>query len=75
LLAFWFWLSGGAAFVDVPMGEGAIMRLKLPPMIFDADFGLEAIGEAPDGSDDDENETDETATGDEGSDDDPEELD
>jgi TIR domain len=42
LLAFWFWLADGAAFVDVPMGGQAMLRLKLPPMIFDAAFGIDA---------------------------------
>jgi TIR domain len=42
LLTFWFWLAEGAAFVDVAMGEGAAMRLALPPMIFDAAFGIDA---------------------------------
>ena len=34
--AFWFWLADGASFVDIPVGEGAALRLRLPPMIFDA---------------------------------------
>src|SRR5262249_20337193 len=41
LLAFWHWLAEGASTVDVPMGEGALMRLRLPPMIFDAPFGID----------------------------------
>lgn len=75
LLAFWFWLSGGADFVDVPMGEGAVMRLKQPPMIFDADFGIEPIAGEPDGPDDNDENDAGVTPGDEGSDDDPEELD
>jgi hypothetical protein len=42
LLAFLFWLGEGASFVDVPMGEGVMMRLTLPPIIFDAGFGIDA---------------------------------
>jgi hypothetical protein len=41
LLAFWFWLSEGAKLVEVPMGEGAALRLTLPPMIFDTTFGID----------------------------------
>jgi hypothetical protein len=75
LLAFWFWLAEGAAFVDVPMGEDAVMRLKLPPMIFDAPFGIDAPDDSAEVSDDDESQGSESQAGDEGSDDDPEEVD
>jgi hypothetical protein len=63
LLTFWFWLAEGAAFVDVPMAAGAMLRVALPPMIFDAPFGIDA---PDDGADD---------TGDEGGEDEPEDLD
>jgi len=76
LLAFWFWLAEGAAFVDVPMGEGAVLRLKLPPVSFDAAFGIET----PDDSaavpnDEDDAEPPEGDVGDESSDDELEDRD
>jgi hypothetical protein len=40
LLAFWYWLADGAEFVDITLGEGAVMRLSLPPKTFDAAFGV-----------------------------------
>jgi len=46
LLTFWFWLADGAAFLDVPMGEGAAMRLMLPPIIFEAAFGIDTARSA-----------------------------
>jgi TIR domain len=73
LLAFWFWIAGGAMFVDVPMGEGEALRLRFPPMSFEAHFGINAPDEAGD-SDDDEDDTDGPA-GDEIIDDEPDELD
>jgi hypothetical protein len=40
LLTFWFWLAGGANFVEVPMGENSALRLRLPPISLDASFGI-----------------------------------
>jgi hypothetical protein len=40
LLAFWHWLADGASVIEVPMGEGISMRLRLPPLIVDALFGI-----------------------------------
>jgi hypothetical protein len=40
LLTFWHWLADGAEFVDITLGEGAVMRLSLPPKTFDAAFGV-----------------------------------
>jgi hypothetical protein len=74
LLAFWFWLAEGAAFVDVAMGEGAVMRLKLPPMIFDAAFSIDAPDDSGEAPDDEEADTSESEAADEGSDE-PENLD
>lgn len=76
LLTFLFWLAEGAALVDVPMGEGVTLRLALPPMIFDAPFGIDT----PDDSaapPDDEDDSEPPAGGaeDEGSDDEPDDLD
>lgn len=70
LLTFWFWLAEGAAFVDVPMAEGAMLRVTLPPMIFDAPFGIDAPDDGAEPSDNSEGEA-----GDEGSEDDPEDFD
>jgi hypothetical protein len=72
LLAFWFWIAAGAAFVDVPLGEGVALRLSLPPISFDAPFGIIApddTGESDDAEDDPEIGNDDEIA------DDPEELD
>jgi hypothetical protein len=42
LLAFWYWLAEGASFIDTPMGEAVALRLRLPPMIMDAPFGIDS---------------------------------
>jgi hypothetical protein len=75
LLTFWFWLADGAAFVDVPMGEGAAMRLTLPPLTFEASFGIDAPDDAATIPDDEEAEVPEGEADDEGSDDEPEDVD
>ncbi len=76
LSAFWFWLAGGASSVDIPVGEDAALRLRFPPMIFDAPFGIVVPDDMTDGADeDDESDAADGPAGDEGSDDDPEELD
>jgi hypothetical protein len=72
LLAFWFWIAAGATFVDVPLGEGVALRLRLPPISFDAPFGITAPDDAGE-SDDAEN--DPEIGNDDESADDPEELD
>lgn len=73
LLSFLFWVAEGAPFIDVAMGEGEVMRLRLPPISFDASFGINAPDDALHHGDD-EDETD-GAAGDEGSENDPDELD
>jgi hypothetical protein len=73
LLAFWFWLADGAMFVDVPMGEGVMLRLTLPPKMFDASFGIDARDDSAEIPDDEEG--DEPEGDDEGGDDEPEVLD
>jgi hypothetical protein len=75
LLAFWFWLGEGSAIVDVPMGEGAALRLRLPPLLFDAPFGIDAADDKSPGSDDDDESEEPDTAGDEGSNEDPDELD
>jgi hypothetical protein len=75
LLAFWFWLGEGAELVDVPMGEGAALRLRLPPLLFDAAFGIDVPDDRSTGSDDDDETEGPNSADDEGSDEDPEELD
>jgi hypothetical protein len=75
LLTFWFWLADGAAFIEVPMGEGAAMRLTLPPLTFDAPFGIDAPDDAAAIPDDEEAEGPEGEADDEGGDDEPEDLD
>jgi hypothetical protein len=72
LLAFWFWIAEGATLVDVALGEGEVMRLRLPPMTFVAPFGITAPDDAGESDDEEAN----LGNGDdEGSDDDPEDLD
>lgn len=46
LLAFLWWISNGANFIDVPMAEGTNMRLKLPPISFDAPFGVDSADDS-----------------------------
>lgn len=75
LLTFCFWLADGAAFVDVPMGEGALLRLTLPPMTFDAAFGIDIPDDSTEVLDDEEIDGSESEVSDNGSDDDAEDLD
>jgi hypothetical protein len=75
MLTFWFWLADGAAFIDVPMGEGAPMRLRLPPLTFDADFGIESPDDTAAMPDGEEAERPEGQADDEGSDDEPDDMD
>jgi hypothetical protein len=75
LLAFWFWLAEGTTFVDVPMGEGEALRLRLPPMTFEARFGVEVPGDVGESGDDENDDDADGAAGDEPSEDEPDELD
>ena len=52
LLAFWFWVAEGATSVDIPLAEGDVLRLRLPPMSFEAPFGIAVPDDA--GESDDE---------------------
>lgn len=54
LLTFWHWIGNGAKFIDVPFGEGASIRLRLPPMTFEAPFGIESPDDAAPSDDDDD---------------------
>lgn len=71
LLAFWFWIAEGAAFVDAPLGDGVALRLHLPPMTFDAPFGIKTQDDTGESDDEDDAEID----GADDSDDDPDEPD
>src|SRR5208282_2779522 len=42
LLAFCHWLSAGAPTIEIPLGEACALTLSLPPIVFDAPFGIEA---------------------------------
>lgn len=79
MLAFWHWLAGGSAFIDASMGEGVALRIRLPPLGFDAPFGIDTPDDiASLGDDDDGEETPGPDSDDEGNDDDsedPEDLD
>ena len=70
LLAYLFWLADGASFFDIPMGEGVALRLSLPPMIFQAPFGIAKSPDETENADgDDAYEATDNATGDDGNDD------
>jgi len=73
LLTFWHWLAAGASTIDVPMGEDAVMQLRLPPIILDAPFGVDTSDDRAEPLDEEEEGPDDGD--DEGSDDDPEDLD
>jgi hypothetical protein len=80
LLAFWHWLSAGSAAVEVPLGDTTALTLRLPPMMWDAPFGIETASDAEpdtideeDKNEDEDEEEDETVEGNgEGTDDDDE---
>ena len=76
LLTFWYWLADGASLIEVPMGEGATMRICLPPMILDASFGIDTADDSVETSDEEEDEDEgEAPDDDESSDDEPQDLD
>jgi hypothetical protein len=75
LLTFWFWLAEGAAFVEVPMAEGAMLRVTLPPMTFDAPFGIDAPDDSAESPDSEGPDDPGGEPGDEGSEDEPEDID
>jgi TIR domain-containing protein len=76
LLTFWHWLGDGASVIDVLMGEGAVMKLRLPPLIFDANFGIDSVTDSvAAGEDDDDGAAPGDVVGEEGGDDEPEDLD
>jgi hypothetical protein len=60
LLAFWHWLSDGALATEIPMGEGVALQLRLPPIMWEAPFGIETAEDQEridvDGDDEDEQE-------------------
>lgn len=45
LLAFGHWLSSGASAIEIPLGEAAALRLRLPPITWDAAFGIETASD------------------------------
>jgi hypothetical protein len=57
------------------MGEGVAMRLTLPPLTFEASFGVDAPHDAVASPYDDEVEDSETGGDDEGGDEEPDDLD
>ena len=75
LLCFWFWLADGNALLEVPMGEGAMLRLRLPPMLFDAAFGIDAPDDTAEVLDEEESDASDDLVGDEGFDEEPEDSD
>ena len=79
LLAFWHWLSAGESVVEVSLGEAAALKLRLPPIAWDASFGIETASdrafEGVDAEDEEEEEEDENILDDEATDEDEEEQD
>jgi hypothetical protein len=79
LLAFWHWLSAGESAVEVSLGEAAALKLRLPPIAWDASFGIETASdrafEGVDAEDEEEEEEDENILDDEATDEDEEEQD
>jgi hypothetical protein len=74
LLTFLFWISGGVEFIDVPFGDGAHMRLRLPPMMFHAPFGIDTSDDTATADDDEEDSEEEVDfMPDEGPDEEPQE--
>ena len=59
LLAFWHWLSAGSATVEVSLGDAATLTLRLPPVMWDAPFGIETASDAEPYTVDEEDEDDE----------------
>jgi hypothetical protein len=45
LLAFCHWLSAGAPTIEIPLGEACGLKLRLPPIMFDAPFGIETAAD------------------------------
>jgi hypothetical protein len=63
LLTFWHWLGEGASLIDVSMGEGAAMRIRLRPMVVDASFGTDIIEDSVEtAGEEEEDEDDEPET-------------
>ena len=79
LLAFWHWLSAGESVVEVSLGEAAALKLRLPPIAWDASFGIETASdrafEGVDAEDEEEEEEDENILDDEATDEDEEKQD
>lgn len=57
LLTFWHRLAGGATFIDISLGQGASMRLALPPITLTAPFGVNSLSDVSVGSDEDDDES------------------
>jgi len=72
LLAFWYWLSEGAEFVDITLGESAVMRLSVPPKTFEVGFGVSSSSDIPAADEEEDDELMVDRDDDEGDDDDGE---
>lgn len=75
LQAFWFWIANGTTEIAVPMGEGVALKLTLPPVAIEADFGIDAPDDELADPDDDDEEAAQGSVDEEGSDNDPEDWD
>jgi hypothetical protein len=64
LLTFWHWLSAGASAIEISLGETAVIQLRLPPITWDAAFGIETASDHVEGEDEDDLEDEERFEGD-----------
>jgi hypothetical protein len=75
LLTFWHWLAEGTSSIEVHMGENAVMQLRLPPIILEAPFGVDAPDDRAEPSEEDDEEEGPESGDNESNEDDPEDLD
>ncbi|MDR3474077.1 MAG: toll/interleukin-1 receptor domain-containing protein [Devosia sp.] len=59
LLTFWHWISEGKEHLDISLGGTAVLTLALPPMTFEAPFGILSLDDHHQGAEYEEK-TDET---------------
>jgi hypothetical protein len=64
LLTFCHWLASGASAIEISLGEAAVLQLRLPPITWDAAFGIETASDQEfvdvEGKDEEELEDDES---------------
>ncbi len=75
MLTFWYWVADGASSIDVSMGEGAVMRISLPPLLLSAPFSIDLPEDRVEPMDDDEDDEASDSPDDDRPDDDSEDMD